>query len=114
MRWWSGGSLCVSGRIVNFECSKSNAMPSNLLFVVLFILGLAGLVTAYFAKRWPRNSRYLVLLLGSGLLILAGYFNPWWNIGEWDDARDVILLVAANAVVIARINKDAGSGRPDA
>ncbi len=83
------------------------------LFVIAAFLGIACFVVNFFTRMWPPMRRYGLLLAGNALVIFAGTQDPWWHIGEWEDSRDIILLVAVNAMVIARIKKDSAAGAKD-
>lgn len=77
------------------------------LWPLIFVLGIICFALAWFAKHWAQGWRYGLLVLGSGLCVLAVYLDPDWTPSETSSSKDLLLLFAVNAVVITRIKRDA-------
>ena len=87
-------------------------MQDSSLFGIAGFLALACFITVYFARKWPNNRRYGLLVIGNVLVVLAAYFDPWWRLGERDDRRDLIMWLVLNAFLIPRIVRDGKAAQP--
>lgn len=81
-------------------------MNTQLLFALAALLGLVCFITVFLARSWPTKRRYLVLAVGNFLVIVAAYLDPWWHVGDIGIRHDIVLLLAVNAILFARIRND--------
>ncbi len=81
-------------------------MNAQLLFALAALLGLVGLISVYLVRTWPTKQRYVVLAFGNFLVIVAAYWDPWWHVGDIGMRHDIVLLLAVNAILFARIRND--------